>query len=266
MNCGKYVSLVRPAGLAYRTPSQRRWGPGHDKSPVTQDQGAEPERRSEGVTRCPVSTRGLAPSRDPWPLQGFDWAAGRGAPPSWSSDRHGQVPSGPDIYRPANGEFRVSRSRDTGGGTVGTGWDRLGPAGTGLAPARRLRHGRRWFRLTRVRFRLGRAPLLPCSAWLGFLRFGSVRLGSARLCPARPRSAPLGSVGPCPAGPSLPSVRQSLQRDPGVFRVPKAAGPRAGAVFGLCIDGGRLVTRLRVLVLVPSRSSLYGKPPLRCLK
>lgn len=29
----------------------------------------------------------------------------------------------PDIYRPVNGEFRVSRS-DTGGGAVGTGWDR----------------------------------------------------------------------------------------------------------------------------------------------
>lgn len=127
----------------------------------------------------------------------------------------------------------------------------LEPAGTGLALARRLRHGRLRFRLAGW-FTFGSAGFF--SALFGLVRFSPARLGSLRL----------GSVLSDPAIATRSARGCNGTRVP--LRVPEATGPRAGAVFTLCIDDGRLVTRLRVPVLVPSRSSSYGKPPLRCLK
>lgn len=97
-------------------------------SSVTQDQGAEPERRSEGVMRCPMSSRGLAPSRDlgssPRPFKDLIGRLGGVPRLRGAVTVTGRCRRDPDIYRPADGEFRVSSSRDSGGETVGTGWDR----------------------------------------------------------------------------------------------------------------------------------------------
>lgn len=78
--------------------------------------------------RCPMSRRGLAPSRDlgfsPRPFR--DLIGRLAEVPRLRGEVTVTVRCrwDPDVCRPASGEFRVSRSRDTGGGTVGTGWDR----------------------------------------------------------------------------------------------------------------------------------------------
>lgn len=129
----------------------------------------------------------------------------------------------------------------------------LEPAGAGLAPARRMRHGHRGFRL---------------AGWFASASAGfrSALLGSARPrpSPARLDSALLGSA---LSGPAIaPIGLLEAAAGPVPLRVPEATASRAGTVSGLCFDGGWLVTRLRVLVLVPIRSTSYGKPPCRCLK